>query len=323
MKKEEYKVSMIIPIYNVRDYIAESLGAALNQDFDSIEYILVDDASPDDSMEIIAKMIADSTRESDVKIIHHEKNMGLSAARNTGMMHATGVYIFFMDSDDEIVPDCISKHYDALQKNHADYTVASVRLVGTRSVLVKPMQASFTISPCLQFLTNRYNVGAWNKLYCRKFIEENKLRFAEGLLHEDFLWSYQVSQKARALAVVEAETYLYKIRKGSITTSKVRPKKIDDLIKIINVFRRDWKDAQRKDIRKAFCNYYDSLRFYTAISLLRMEGAFSRKKELYLELQTTMLDGGDRNKYCFFLKLPCHLFCTVFFIPLWLYKRMQ
>ena len=102
------KVSIIIPVYNVELYIAECLQSVMNQTYQGqLECIVVDDCGTDRSMEIVARMIAGYDGPIEFRVLHHEKNMGLSCARNTGIDAVTGDYVFFLDSDDWISYDCI------------------------------------------------------------------------------------------------------------------------------------------------------------------------------------------------------------------------
>lgn len=103
------KVSIIIPIYNVSDYVKRCMKSVMHQSYDNIECIVVDDCSPDDSIAKCEKMIADYHGPINFTILHHQCNRGLSAARNTGTDAATGDYILYLDSDDELTSDCIEK----------------------------------------------------------------------------------------------------------------------------------------------------------------------------------------------------------------------
>ena len=145
-----YSVSLIIPVYNVAEYIQTSFYSALNQTFQSIEYIIIDDCGTDNSMNILYDILDAHPRRSDVRIYHHDENRGLSAARNTGLKKATGEYVYFMDSDDEIVADCIEMHYKSIQRSNADFTVANIRLIGARSVHIKPIPNDAEQRPPLQ-----------------------------------------------------------------------------------------------------------------------------------------------------------------------------
>ena len=195
-----YKVSIVIPVYNVEAYIKVSLLSALNQTLDSIEYIIIDDCGADRSIDIVKEIIFEHPRNKDIFIYRHSQNMGLSVARNTGVKMARGKYIFFMDSDDEITEDCIELHYNLIKSSRADYTVANVSLLGAKSNHIKSISDRINHqTPIESYLKREYSVSAWNKLYNVGFLKNNNLVFKENLLHEDILWSYQISLLAEKL----------------------------------------------------------------------------------------------------------------------------
>lgn len=104
------QVSIVTPVYKVESYIAECVQSVINQDYDNIEFILVDDCGGDNSIHIAEELLAGSTKSGfSYKILRHEYNRGVSAARNTAMHAATGDYIFCLDSDDRLMAECISK----------------------------------------------------------------------------------------------------------------------------------------------------------------------------------------------------------------------
>lgn len=189
----EHQVSLIIPVYNVENYIRESLLSALGQTFGSIEYILVDDCGTDRSMEIACSIVDGHPRKQNVRIVRHDRNRGLSAARNTGMAAATGRYVFFMDSDDELTPDCIERHYAVITRSSADFTIANIKLIGSKSIHIKDISDDCISDDLLSsFLKKKWNVSAGNKLYLKNFLTSHALSFQEGLIFEDILWSYNL-----------------------------------------------------------------------------------------------------------------------------------
>ncbi len=116
-----YPVSIIIPVYNVEKYIERCAVSLFEQDFEQIEYIFVDDGSPDNSIELLQKVIAKYLqRQPHIKIIHHDENKGLGWARNTGMQYATGEYVIHIDSDDWCELDMITLLYGKAKENNAD-----------------------------------------------------------------------------------------------------------------------------------------------------------------------------------------------------------
>lgn len=105
---KDYEVTLSIPVYNVEKYIHTALFSALNQNFESIEFLIVDDKGTDRSMELVNEIVSTHLRKNDIRIIDNLVNKGLSECRNIAVREAKGKYLYFMDSDDEIVPECIS-----------------------------------------------------------------------------------------------------------------------------------------------------------------------------------------------------------------------
>ena len=119
-------VSIIIPLYNVENYVIDSLKSAFAQSYSDVDFLLVDDCSTDHTMQIVEEYVLNHPRREAVRIIHHDKNLGLSAARNTGLEQAYGEYVYFMDSDDEITEDCIENLYQAISDSGADWVMGNI-----------------------------------------------------------------------------------------------------------------------------------------------------------------------------------------------------
>ena len=233
------KISVIIPVYNVAPYIAACLQSVMRQTTQvALECILVDDCGPDNSMEVVSETLQSYSGPFDFKIVRHTQNRGLSAARNTGMAAATGDYIYFLDSDDEITPDCIERLSAPLQKEPYDLTIGECRIEGGSLPGVALQLPEGTVLRDREIL-HAYRLQQWymmsvNKLYRTAFLRSNALQFKEGILHEDELWSFQIASLARSLAVITHETYIYKLRQGSITTNTVSPKSLSSLNTILS-----------------------------------------------------------------------------------------
>ena len=104
------KITIVIPVYNVAPYIKDCLASVMKQTYKGeIECLLIDDCGTDNSMGVVSQVLKDYSGKIDFRIYRHKYNRGLSAARNTGIEHATGEYIYFLDSDDEITSDCMEK----------------------------------------------------------------------------------------------------------------------------------------------------------------------------------------------------------------------
>ena len=228
------KVTIIIPIYNVAPFVADCIHSVMCQTWqEPLECILVDDCGTDDSMAVVERTLQDYQGQVDFRIVRHEHNRGLSAARNTGLDSATGDYVYFLDSDDEITPDCIEALAAPIATASYDLTVGDYRLVGSGMQKI-PLRLSDGTVLQGQEVLKAYRQQEWyvmsvNKLYRRSFLNDCRLRFREGILHEDELWSFEIACMAQSLAAVGTETYVYKLREGSITVREFSPRRADSL----------------------------------------------------------------------------------------------
>lgn len=216
------KVSIIIPIYNVEEYITECMRSVISQTFCDYEIILVDDCSKDKSLER-AVSVLDSSK-SNYKVLHHKKNLGLSAARNTGFFEAVGEFVFFLDSDDSISSDCLELLVKKADSLGCQMVVGGIDVIGngdsipnlkTNVVCYSSNKAVFN-----SFLTGDFYMMAWNKLIRRDFLLNNHILFTEGLVHEDYPWSFEVACKLDSIAFVNIPTYNYLVRENSLQTDK-------------------------------------------------------------------------------------------------------
>ena len=311
------KVSIIIPVYNVASYIEESLLSALNQTYNNIEYIIVDDCGTDNSISIV-RMLQQSNPHKDIKIIHHTQNRGLSAARNTGLINATGEYIYFMDSDDTISCDCIEKHLDAIQKYDADFTDANVLVIGGRQQLFNSTKAISLINTSdilIGYFAGDIHITACNKLYKKEFLTKNSIHFIEGLLHEDVIWTLDIAQNARNVVLMPDFTYHYHIRGGSITTSVSTENIIkiyDSWIHILNYIGHIAQGTNRKDLFKVISIWVSKTRFKISARLVSMDIDENIKKKYYDEINSSDIRLYSSGLYSMVCSMPYGIFRGIF-----------
>lgn len=225
-----YSISIIIPVYNVRDYITECLVSVSEQTYtQNVECLIVDDCGQDDSILLAQAFIDGYEGDIDFRILRHERNRGLSAARNTGIVNARGTYVLFVDSDDTIMPDCL---FHLMNVAHR-YPAAEIVAAGAETNW-KGLEKQFTMEkPFPDYADNPQwiartmlmrggkdgiPVTAWNRLVKKDFLLEHKLLFREGILHEDELWNFMLAQEVKHMAFCKHDTYFYRIRPQSIMT---------------------------------------------------------------------------------------------------------
>lgn len=228
------KISVIIPIYNVESYVKRCLESVLAQENSGIEIecVIVDDCGNDNSMSIVRHIAAEYRGTISIKIVTHEKNKGLSAARNTGFANSAGDYVLFVDSDDYLKQDCIQCFYSYLKLYpNIDMIVGNVECFNRDFLFHVDVKKTWMIdNPDLlmkRMLGQQINVCAWNKLIRRDLLEENGIRFVEGIIFEDMTWSYWVFSHISSVLLLPNVTYVYENNPNSITNLAMSPEKID------------------------------------------------------------------------------------------------
>ncbi len=220
------KVSIIVPVYQVAPYIEMCLRSVMQQKYKGeLECLLVDDCGTDESMAIAERLVGEYEGPIRFNVLHHERNRGLSAARNTGVDGATGDYVYFLDSDDTIAEDCIERLMIVVLANpDAELVQGNVLTMPTKnldSLMVKVKQpmavTNAEVRKCF-FELEQMNVAAWNKLVKRSFLMKNDIRFVEGVIFEDMPWVFQLLKHLEHAYFVETVTYHYKRRENSIVT---------------------------------------------------------------------------------------------------------
>lgn len=217
-------ISIIIPIYNVEKYILLCLQSVVNQtETDGIECILVDDCSTDNSISLAEKFINDYTGNISFSLIRRSKNGGLSAARNTGIEAASGEYLYFLDSDDEISPNCIELMWGLLVRyGKVDMVQGSFyeseQEYKTKSRYRFP-EISYDRKQIKSFLLIYAGdiVGAQSRLIRKDIINCYHLFFKEGIIHEDNYWTFFLAKCITSMAFCPVRTYYHRYNPASIT----------------------------------------------------------------------------------------------------------
>lgn len=214
-------VSIVLPVYNVEKYIAECLHSILNQDYDQMEVIIVDDCGTDNSISIVNRIVSDYQGKKEIQIISCDTNRGLSAARNRGISAARGEWIFFVDSDDYLCENnVITKMINRQLETGADVVTANSIMFDDVSGCVYTTVDKDYID-C--FYRNNSEIPeiivggvAWNKLISSSFLKEHNLYFDEGIVYEDVVWVFKLTCSSPRLATMSDRTYRYRFRAGSI-----------------------------------------------------------------------------------------------------------
>ena len=252
------KVSIIIPIYNVEPYIEECLQSVMRQTYRGmIECILIDDCGTDNSMKVTEQLIEVYNGPIEFKVLHHEHNRGLSAARNTGIDAACGDYVYFLDSDDWISDDCIKKLTQPIDFEQYDFVIGHVLSDGKDSFVSCP-EGEYRKNKLESKGRSGIPVAVWNKLFKKSFLVDNQLFFEVGKVYEDSIFSFDMSCVERKFYVVNSITYYYRRREDSITTRKNQVALIVDYVGLFQSI----KDRVRQDKYKNLYRIYDYYLFW-------------------------------------------------------------
>lgn len=232
LKERNIKISVIIPVYNVEQYLEKCIESVLQQKYDNYEIILVDDGATDDSGKI-CEGYGEKFPEK-IRVIHQE-NKGLGGARNTGIEQAEGDYLFFVDSDDYIEQGCFEKLNQVICTYHADMVIFNMKTVDTEGNMIRRSsldlpEGVFTLAqvPKLMFV----QTSAWGKLYHRNLFLETGIRFPERKWFEDIWVAYGLFVSAQRIVKCDDVLYNYVMRSGSIMNSK----KIERNVEILEAY---------------------------------------------------------------------------------------
>lgn len=305
-------VSIIIPIYNVEPYVEECLQSVMSQEASSsIECIIVDDKGTDNSMDIVRRLITDYSGPIDFRIIERECNGGLSAARNTGIRTASGRYLYFLDSDDIITPDCISSLSNTANRHpSAEIITGDFQTFPEKDVhrLLSFQGKDFpeyseNKTWIRSIFLNKFPIIVCNKLISKDFVIRNNLYFKEGILHEDNHWHASAYHVISKIAFVNKVLYLYRMRPGSITHSAdAKNNKIFNLGRIYQeMFAKnvEWDLPWAKWVYDSLCH----LKFFT------MQNSTSEQTATILKSCVTIL---KKNRSC---PYPLRLLFLYFTFP--------
>ena len=268
-------ISVIIPVYNVQDYVRDCVESVLAQTYTELEILLVDDGSTDASGSICDEYASMDDR---IRVIHRE-NGGLSAARNSGIKECRGEYVSFIDSDDAVSPVFIETLYNMCDRSGANTAICGIGIADDKDgtsmeELLSSGRADrssvgeykgYTSHGLLDHFydTNMHHaiVVAWNKLYNREVIAD--IRYPEGFVYEDEATTFAFLYNAGELAWTDEKLYFYRNRSGSITKQGFSLKRLD----VLEAYRRRRQfyidhGEKKYAVREEYCQLSAYLDFY-------------------------------------------------------------
>lgn len=241
------KLSIIIPVYNVENYLRRCLDSVINQTFKNLEIIIINDASPDNCQEII-----DEYQKKDKRIIPiiNEKNLNLGLTRNVGIERATGNYITFVDSDDWLEKEMYEEMMNLILKSEADIVECNFRATNDKNnnLYIKSLipyfkKSTTEISDYIIHLNkNELGVVVWNKIYLAEIMKVNKVKFEDNkkFFCEDLLFNLVIMHYAKSIITINRPLYNYFVRDESMSHSNDFIS-LDKIINIIKIYIENTK----------------------------------------------------------------------------------
>lgn len=251
---EKEMISVVVPVYNVEDYVEKCIRSIMAQRYTNLEILVVDDGSKDSSGSICDRLATEDER---IKVFH-TPNGGLSAARNVGIDNAHGELIGFVDSDDWIEPDMYSFLYETMKNHDADISVCSHYIDKGDSIKCKRMLDKVIVcdkdEAMNMLMTDKLlHNYAWDKLYKRNLFDG--LHYPVGILYEDIAFTFKVVERVQRLVVHALPKYHYTVRPGSIVSARYAVNRNQsyfnsEYVLMTHMVEQGYKDGARHLVRR-------------------------------------------------------------------------
>lgn len=306
---EEIKVSVIVPVYNVKKYLAKCLDSIIAQTLKDIEIICVNDGSSDGSDKVLEEY-----KKKDARIqVVNRKNGGLSAARNTGMPYAKGKYIGFVDSDDYIEPTMYELMYYNAEHFQSQLVICAAHKIDDTTGIVFDDDPYYTLGYFPKELDNRafthvdtkdffqdLCVMAWNKLYLRSFLEEKNAKFPDGYIFEDGPFFTDIYFDMDRVTIVRDFLYYYRVNRANSIVCK-GDKDFTDIFYVVNKMLNNLRKTPYFDEVKAYFlrKKFKDMRYrYQVIQGRYKKMYYDQWREFWLNIdKETLEDDKFKEKY--------------------------
>ena len=236
------KVSVIIPVYNTEAYLLEAVESIINQSLKEIEIIIVNDGSTDGCASIIEDLASKDSR----IISLSQNNSGPSIARNNGLSHATGKYVYFMDSDDRLRSDALSMCYEMCKKKDLDFVFFEADIIDNHSWAIDyhfRALAEDTIYNGYDLFNDlldstQLKVPVWLYFIRRQYLSDNKIEFYPHIIHEDELFIVLLFLSAKCVQYIHQNLYNRRIRDDSIMTKYISLRNVEGYFTVFDELRK-------------------------------------------------------------------------------------
>ena len=262
------KVSVIIPIYNVEHFITRCATSLLEQTMKDVEFIFVDDVTPDKSIHLLQEVLGHyPERKEQVKLIRHVTNQGLPAARNSGLAVASGEYIFHCDSDDFVDSEMLEQLYRTAQKHDADIVWCDWWLSFEKNerYMKQPMYAT-PMDALKGMLSGTMKFNVWNKLVRRRLYEEHQILFPSGYGMGEDMTMIRLFARARKVAYLPKAFYHYVQQNSGAFCKTSSCRHLEDVRHNVAVVLNDIRQLFGNQLEKELAFFQLSVKFPFLIS---------------------------------------------------------
>lgn len=249
-------VSVIIPFYNVKNYIKNTLESVNNQVYKNIEIILVNDGSTDNSLKVVKEFLSKCKFK---YTLYSQKNSGVSAARNKGLSLSSGEYVVFVDSDDLLSPQYINKMYETIKENDFSMVICGFNtfrddgLIYRNKFIIEEPDSLASIEIMNRFLTRKIKISIWSLMVKKDVIEKYKIRFASGYKYsEDMHFIWKLLAHVERVGVISSPLYYYRWRDSS-AMANFNDSRLDGLYLMKDIEK--YYEKYCKDFAKKFKKY--------------------------------------------------------------------
>lgn len=290
------KVSVLIPAYNVEPYIRECMDSVLTQTLQDFEIICMDDKSTDKTLSILREY---EQRDNRIHVYCHEENRGQSCGRNHALKYAVGEYVYMLDADDMIVPEALEELYDICSCDYLDVAgfethkfvqeAAFESSAGTRTIAYQDtsvLNGREALVYCMK--TESFSLSTPTFLIRRAYLNEEKIRFVEGTLHEDVGYIFELIVKASRVRFLHKVYFLRRIRAHSTMTQDFTDKNIEGYIK---AFYKSF------ELEREFLSYFEAETDFKNAYCKWQRDIFGRLNQLYINWADVIKEqpGGNVN----------------------------
>lgn len=279
--KDQYEVTIGIPVYRSVDFIRDTMISALNQTFPDIEFLIIDDCGQDGTMDVILQIQKSYQRGNDILILENDQNKGVAYCRNRMIDEARGRFLYYMDSDDTIEPNTIQLLYDAIIKHHVQIAYGSYEIIdGIGNSPIEKYQKDALVLKgedelaMYAFKNNRvFHVSVCNHLIDLAFLRQSGVRFIDASYWEDMVYTTELVTKVENAVLLPDITYHYYRHSGSLSHYQEREaydkNEIMENASILKNLKELCSKMKGRSYLPYLCYNIEMISFYMACHILR------------------------------------------------------